>query len=62
MQSIVSECVCVCVHKSYPSPCHEGRQEGISKAPHIINLGTRWDWSTSHPGCYTPGVNNPGTH
>lgn len=27
--------------------------EGCSKAPHILTLGSRWQWSPKCPGCFT---------
>jgi hypothetical protein len=31
-------------------------------APRILDLGTRWRWSASRPGCFIPRKRAPGTH
>jgi hypothetical protein len=31
-------------------------------APHILDLDTRWVWSASRPGRFTPRERTPGTH
>jgi hypothetical protein len=32
---------------------------GVEIAPHILNLGTRCEWSASCPACFTPGKETP---
>jgi len=58
LQSLVCVCVCVCACARIgvvPLHAMKAGRRSIGIAPHILNLGTRWEWSTSCPGCYTPG-------
>jgi len=34
----------------------------VGVAPRILHLGTRWEWSASHPGRFTPGLRSPDNH
>jgi hypothetical protein len=51
-----------CVDKLVPVHPLKPYGESVSIAPPILNLGMKWMWSASRPGCFSPSVSVPGTH